>query len=527
MALSYRKTPPEGPFDAIVVGSGMSGSAVAALLAKAGKSCLVLERHHTPGGFTHVFKRNGYEWDVGVHYIGEVHRPGSMLRRIFDHITDSRLQWADMGPVYDRIVMGDRRYDFNSGREAFKDGLYGHFPRQNDRKAIDAYVKLIGDASRSAQGLFMSRALPFPLRTLTSPFLGAKARRFAGMTTGKVMDSLTGNRELKAVLTGQFGDYGLPPSQSSFLMHAILAKHYLNGGAYPVGGSASIFQSIEPVIEAAGGRVFVKAEVDSILSRGGRTTGVLMSDGTELNAPVVVSSAGIPITYGRLLRSSRKSKYALERLKGIDPSSGHLCLYLGLKGTPEELGLPKTNLWLYPGDPDHDRNVKAWLDDPEVSPLPLLYASFPSAKDPLSQTRHPGRSTIELITLADHKRFEEWRDTGWMKRGIEYEKVKEAYSARMLERFFEEMPGLRGRIDHAELSTPLSTRHFVNHPHGEIYGLSHTHERFLNGSIGVHGPLRGMYLTGQDIVTCGIGGALSAAMATASVILGKNLFKSI
>ena len=54
----------------IVIGSGMGGMTTAAMLSKLGKKVLVLEQHYIPGGFTHTFKRKGYEWDVGVHAVG-------------------------------------------------------------------------------------------------------------------------------------------------------------------------------------------------------------------------------------------------------------------------------------------------------------------------------------------------------------------------------------------------------------------------------------------------------------------------
>ena len=60
-------------FDAIIIGSGMSGLCCGALLAQKGEKVLLLEKHFKPGGYTHTFKRNEYEWDVGIHYIGEVH----------------------------------------------------------------------------------------------------------------------------------------------------------------------------------------------------------------------------------------------------------------------------------------------------------------------------------------------------------------------------------------------------------------------------------------------------------------------
>src|SRR5690606_6391285 len=104
--VSWKRFRSEGEWDAIVVGSGLGGLATAVMLAEhAGKRVLVLERHYTAGGFTHVFQRPGYEWDVGLHYVGDVQSSRSGTRRLFDHVTDGSLDWASMGDVYDRIVI--------------------------------------------------------------------------------------------------------------------------------------------------------------------------------------------------------------------------------------------------------------------------------------------------------------------------------------------------------------------------------------------------------------------------------------
>ena len=55
---------PDGPWDAIVIGSGMGGMTSAAVLAKLGQRVLVLEQHVIPGGFTQTFRRPGHHWDV-------------------------------------------------------------------------------------------------------------------------------------------------------------------------------------------------------------------------------------------------------------------------------------------------------------------------------------------------------------------------------------------------------------------------------------------------------------------------------
>ena len=73
--------------DHVIIGSGIGGLTVATWLAKLGKKVLVLEKHYTPGGFTHSFKRKGgFFWDVGVHYVGNVGENGS-LRKLFDLLT--------------------------------------------------------------------------------------------------------------------------------------------------------------------------------------------------------------------------------------------------------------------------------------------------------------------------------------------------------------------------------------------------------------------------------------------------------
>src|SRR6185437_16090769 len=93
---SYKQHPVAEHWDVIVVGSGIGGLATAGLLARhAGKRVLVLERHYTAGGFTHTFTRPGYEWDVGVHYIGQVGARQAM-RGVFDYVTEGRLAWAPL-----------------------------------------------------------------------------------------------------------------------------------------------------------------------------------------------------------------------------------------------------------------------------------------------------------------------------------------------------------------------------------------------------------------------------------------------
>jgi all-trans-retinol 13,14-reductase len=87
-ATPYKQAILDDRWDAIVIGSGIGGLTAAVLLARhGGKRVLVLERHYEAGGFTHTFRRPGYEWDVGLHYVGEMEDERSTVRRAFDHVT--------------------------------------------------------------------------------------------------------------------------------------------------------------------------------------------------------------------------------------------------------------------------------------------------------------------------------------------------------------------------------------------------------------------------------------------------------
>jgi phytoene dehydrogenase-like protein len=153
----------------------------------------------------------------------------------------------------------------------------------------------------------------------------------------------------------------------------------------------------------------------------------------------------------------------------VTPSVAHCCLYIGLKGNREALQLSQSNMWVYP-DYDHDKTVEKFLAKPGMD-FPVIYISFPSSKDPAWDTHYPGKSTIDVITVAPYEWFQKWEDTPWKKRGKDYEAFKEKIAQRLLDEVYKQCPQVRGKVDYYELSTPLSTSHFSNYAHGELYGL--------------------------------------------------------
>lgn len=514
----YRANRLNGPYDALVIGSGIGGLTTAALLSELGLRTAVFEQHYTAGGCTHSYERNGYEWDVGVHYVGDM-GASTMTARLMSFLTNDEVQWAPMAANYDRFFIGDRHYDAMAGREAYRENLLGHFPRE--AATIDRYLELLSEVSRGMRSLALGRTLPPWLAVLARPYLSHQLPRRLLRTSWEVLSEITRDRELIAVLTGQWGDLGLPPKRSAFIMQAMISKHYLHGGYYPVGGAWRIADAILPRIRATGGEVFTYARVREITVRNGRSTGIVMDDGTSIESKCVISGAGVSNTLTRLLPASALASSGYDRLlERVRPSIGHLGVYVGLKATADELGLPKTNYWIYQ-DNDCDAAVDRFIADPQ-SPFPAVYISFPSAKDPDFERRHPGRSTIEIVAPAPYEAFERWSGTTWGQRGEDYEALKQQLGERLLEHLYQRLPQLRGRIDYWEVSTPLSMQWFGGWERGELYGLDHDPQRFRQSWLRPRSRIAGLWLTGQDIMSCGVTGAMMGGVACASAIAGAR-----
>ena len=508
-------------WDAIIIGSGLGGLTTGTLLSKAGKKVLILERHSVPGGFTHTFSRKGFNWDVGVHYVGQVHEKNSILRKIFNYVSEGAIEWAPVGEVYDEAILEGNRYLFVNGAEAQINQLIQKFP--DEAFAIRKYIKTLRGAAACSAWYFSEKTMPLWMSKTVGRFLRSKFEKHARLTTYEVLSKLTQNKELISVLCAQCGDYGLLPKESSFGIHAMVVDHYLAGASYPVGGAKKIHDGILGVFRKNGGELRLKTEVKCILTEKGKVTGVELASGEKFYSPVVLSNAGVIITFSSLVPAQDVETLKIrESFKTVRASTAHVCLYLGLNQSDEALKLPKRNFWIY------DNARFAELDRLDDSTRhQLTYISFPSAKDPDWNLKHQNSATVQVITACSYEQVKEWENGPWMKRGDAYLDFKKRMIDHLTKKLIEAVPEIEGTIEYRELSTPLSTKHFMNYQRGEIYGLDHTPERFSLPFLRPRTHIPGLYLTGQDIVSVGVGGALYSGVLTATSVLKKSMILRI
>jgi all-trans-retinol 13,14-reductase len=509
----YGLQSPEGPWDYLVIGSGMGGMTAAAMLAKLGKRVLILEQHYVPGGYTHTFQRKGWTWDVGVHAVGEVGER-SASGRLLRFLTDGRLQWASLGEVYDEFWYPDGvRVDFADSKARFVANLKAAFP--DEAAGIDLYMKRVDEAAKAMRAFYAARALPTWLGRLVQRWLSPRASEVLATRTADVLAEVTANPRLRTVLAGQWGYYGVTPSRSCFGVHALVTKHYFYGGYYPVGGSARIADGLLRTVAAAGGWTRVKADVQRLIIERGRAAGVQLSSGETIRARRVISAAGALNTIRRLLPPATAADPWAQSLNQLTPSPAYLCLNLGFKGDIRQAGASAANKWFYE---TWDGEAATWDISDADSEAPVLYTSFPSLKDPEHDPGEEVRHTGEVVTFVPYEAFARWQEQRWAHRGDDYEALKADITQRMLKQLYRHMPALEPLVAYAELSTPLSAEHFVKATQGAIYGLEPTPERFSNPWLRPQSPVRDLYLAGSDMASGGVmgafvGGVLAVAAA--------------
>jgi len=531
--------------DAVIVGSGIGGLASAAILAKSGKRVLVLEQHDQAGGCCHSFVDKGYEFDVGIHYIGECGFP-TVTKVLLDQITDGQLEWAPLEDTFDYASIGfgsdNRMYPVTAGADNWKAELKKHFPEEH--AAIDTFFAALQSEKGTALIRILLKLLPLWVSKLAvySGLVNMLTPLFKGplnMTTQEFICSITDNKDLRTVMCYNWGNYATTPAKSSFSMQALLMNHFMRGSYYPVGGASEIAHSIVPVIERAGGKVMVRVTVEQVIMEHGTAVGVRVKKGSEthdIKAPVVVSDAGLYNTFWDLLPPEVAEKSYYHKLsKGFEPAPAAISVFVGLDASNEELGLTRQNYWAFKEASlavDFEDYLKLSKEEVMDADTPLMFVSFPSTKDP-NWKDHPGRenkATMAVITLANWDWYKPWGETTLHRRGDDYEELKKSVAQKMIDRCCELFPKIKDHIDYVDVGSPLTNKYYIAQPHGEIYGLDHTRERLNALNCALLRPktdIPGLFLTGQDVFLCGLAGASIGGLLAASQILGRNLPKDL
>ena len=551
---SFRKAKIPKNVDYILVGSGMGSMYTAALLSKAGKKCLVLEQHYVAGGCTHSFEDKGFEFDTGLHYVGRIEKYKTLIDLVS---TGKRITWEKMGTkeddfTYDEIKLGNETpFRFPAGEENLIMALVKEFPDEED--GIRKYIALCKRANKTADMYFYGKIFWKPIQKFLNRFVNGEYFSYAMKSTWEVVCECVKSKRLRAILCGQFGDYGLKPEESSFLIQAGITAHYLDGAYYPVGGSQEISRALIGTIEKTGGRVLVSCRAKSIeinsqgvavglnvvaVDKSGQDKGELINISAGKG---VISGVGAIATHYLVPEGPHRDKLGFGKMiETVGRSVSHVYGFIGLKGTTEELGLRAANLWVLPVDENYkykgaaldnsDKSDKEPWNSVGESPTEedmLLFVGFPSVKDPTYNDRFPNKSACEIITTAHSEWFDKYETSDRPQSGKrdneEYTSLKCALESKLLNGLHRNYPKTKGQVEYINVGTPLTNKYYLGR--SDSYGLEHTPQHY-SGALDNMRPkteIKGLWCTGQDFCTVGIVGALNGGILTAHSVLGYGL----
>ena len=491
-------------YDIIIIGSGIGGLVCGALLSKEGYRVCVLEKNKQIGGSLQTFARNKVVFDSGVHYVGGLGK-GQNLYQVFkylDIMDQLKLHLMDEDG-FDRIIIeGDNiEYRLAQGYENFIRQLLVYFP--DEENAIRGYCDKIKETCDK-----------FPLYKLRTNGIFEEKADALREDTQTVIEALTGNEKLQAVLMGNNALYVGRPDETPFYIHALILNSYIESSWKCINGGSQIGKALAKKIREAGGEIIRHCEIKQIQVENERVVYAEAADGRKFEGDIFISnihpSKTMEITHTHLIKNIYR-----KRLAGLEHTISSFILHVVFKKD----SFPYINHNYY-----YHKKGEIWnLTDYTEDNWPLHYALFvqPTSSDSVFS---------DSMTILTYMRYEDvapWQDTFntvsfESSRGESYEAFKKYKAEILLDLVEEKFPGLRNCISSYTASTPLSFRDYIGNYDGSLYGIAKDYKDPLKTFISPRTKVQNLYLTGQNINIHGVLGSTISALLTCVTILGNE-----
>ncbi|MBN2000122.1 NAD(P)/FAD-dependent oxidoreductase [candidate division KSB1 bacterium] len=476
-------------YDAIIIGSGLGGLSCAAAFARQGFKVLVLEQHNRPGGYATSFKRpGGFVFDVSLHSTSVPERDGvHNLIPGFPEITD--VEFLPHPDLY-RVIYPD--YDIQVPQrnlEAYINTLAGHFPEEKEG-IIGIYDDMLGlsddiqKLSNAGNNVDMSR---FPT---DFPYL----YKCYSKTWGQVVDERIISPKLKAIISSQWGYYGLPPSRLASFYYALPAIGYLKtGGFYPRDRSQKISNALVQFIEQRGGKVMLKTRVGQVLVKEQAAYGVKTDKGEEFKGKVVISNANAYDTFTKMLKAEPYLTDYIAKWDQYSVSYSSFQIFLGLKqNLVGQSGITSSEIFYESGyDMDEGYANMQKADVENCGFGVTLYDNIYHGYSP------EGKNTLNIIALQGFSHWEKYETDYFKGNKTAYRKEKERMADILIHRVEETLlPGLSEAIEVKEIGTPLTNVRYTGNYRGAIYGWDQTLNNSGQNRVPHNTPIKNLYLAG-------------------------------
>ena len=501
-------------YDAIVVGSGAGGLSAALGIARRSHSVLLLEAEPLLGGCLCPLQLDGYHFDVGVHYLGELGEGQRFWNCLHELGLTDKVEFIELNPdAIDRYVFPDFELCLCKGKHRFKEKLIQLFPKE--REGIDKFFRIF-DRVASANESFLD-VEPRLIQQLGWILRNPIMLKYGRVPYQVLLDAVSSDIRLQTALSALWFDYMLPPQRASAAYGIGTWHHYLSGSYYPWGGSGALRDAFITALQEHGAALEISSRVTSIDRRGDQFL-VTGSEGAQWTSKVVVSDVDPTITLGKLVSQGLVPPRVAKKAARLRPSGSVFGVYVGTDLDLPSLGITTGNLVHY-GAYNVNEIFREMMDPEAPDPTMGMLINSPSVR--CSNLAPTARHSLQILTVANYAAFERWARVPLEKRGVEYNDFVKALGEQVISTAERYIPGLSQHIELVHYITPLSLENRVNLVRGGIYGPELTPAqmgpgRFHDGTCGVAGLfLAGAGAMGGSVRYCVTSGLKAAHKATA------------
>ncbi|MBI2890322.1 MAG: NAD(P)/FAD-dependent oxidoreductase [Nitrospirae bacterium] len=476
--------PSPSRYDAIVIGTGIGGSAAAALLAAGGLRVLILEKNPRIGGSCSYYEKHGFHIDMGTH----------MFSR------------GDRGPLgtVQRLAGVQKRIRFVQPRDlvlARGPGIDLTFPRDPHRWP-----------AALLRAAYQARIRPWdvpPILRFFSAVMRMRPHEIDALNDTPMMEFVlryTDDPRLVVAFGFLLGLYFVLPLDQVSAGEGIWCFQHMvknNRLSYPIGGAVTVPQTFIDSARARGAALLTHCPVQRIVVNGhGRVREVVTRDGRSYRAPVVVSTSSLRSTVLSLVGEKHFPTAFVGRVKDIKGSSIAVQAKIGLDrqvlkagclvgGWSEEITIHSVKV-------DDVQRMYGLVQSGRIPAATPIYAPIPTNFD--ASLGPKGKQLITACAVAPTT-------------DVALKDDPKAWTSNMIETLKRMVPEI---VPHIEWVQTFSVR-FIEKWIGKQFGPAISTGQVV-GQVGAHRPpvrtpVQGLYVCGDGAGGRGVGTELAAQSA--------------